>query len=71
LETPDNAEAILSGGEADLVAIARGAIGDPSWPQKLADGVDPVAFDPEMISPFATLNATAQWRAANGVTFEP
>ena len=70
LETPDNAEAILSGGEADLVAIARGAIGDPSWPQKLADGVDPIAFDPEMISPFATLDATAQWRAANGVTFE-
>jgi 2,4-dienoyl-CoA reductase-like NADH-dependent reductase (Old Yellow Enzyme family) len=69
LETPDNAEAILSGGEADLVAIARGAIGDPSWPQKLADGVDPVTFDPEMISPFATLNATAQWRAANGVMF--
>ena len=56
--------------EADLVAIARGAIGDPSWPNKLAAGEPPVAFDPEMISPFATLDATDEWRAANGVSFE-
>lgn len=69
LEAPDNAEHILMAGEADLVAIARGAIGDPSWPLKLANGEDPVAFDPAMISPFATLDATAEWRATNGVTY--
>lgn len=70
LEVPDNAEHILMAEEADLVAIARGAIGDPSWPNKLAAGDPPVAFDPEMISPFATLDATDEWRAANGVSFE-
>jgi len=70
LEVPDNAEHILMAEEADLVAIARGVIGDPSWPNKLAAGEPPVAFDPEMISPFATLDATDEWRAANGVSFE-
>lgn len=70
LDVPDNAEQILMAEEADLVAIARGAIGDPSWPRKLAAGKAPVAFDPAMISPFATLDATAAWRTANGVSFE-
>jgi 2,4-dienoyl-CoA reductase-like NADH-dependent reductase (Old Yellow Enzyme family) len=70
LEVPENAEQILETGEADLVAMARGALADPSWPHKLGRGEDPVAFDPAMISPFATLDATIAWRAENGVTFE-
>lgn len=41
-----------------LPVIACGAIGDPSWPNKLARGEVPHPFDPEMISPFATLDAT-------------
>jgi 2,4-dienoyl-CoA reductase-like NADH-dependent reductase (Old Yellow Enzyme family) len=69
LENPETAEGLLAEGEADLVAIARGAIGDPSWPQKLASGEAPVAFNPEMISPFATLDATAAWRKANDIAF--
>ncbi|MBT4906062.1 MAG: NADH:flavin oxidoreductase [Rhodospirillaceae bacterium] len=69
LEDPSSGEQLLAAGEADLVAIARGAIGDPSWPDKLAKGEAPVAFAPEMISPFATLDATDAWRTANGVTF--
>lgn len=69
LEDPATAERLLAEGEADLVAIARGAIGDPSWPDKLARGEAPVPFDPAMISPFATLDTTAAWRAANGVSF--
>lgn len=70
LEDPVRGEKLLATGEADLVAIARGAIGDPSWPRKLARGEPPVAFDPAMISPVATLDVTARWRAANGVSFE-
>ena len=69
LEDPANAEKLLADGEADLVAIARGAIGDPSWPNRLAAGETPRPFDPAMISPFATLDATAAWRAAHGVSF--
>jgi 2,4-dienoyl-CoA reductase-like NADH-dependent reductase (Old Yellow Enzyme family) len=70
LEVPENAEQILETGEADLVAMARGALADPYWPRKLACGEDPVSFDPEMISPFATLDITIAWRAENGVTFK-
>ena len=69
LEVPENAEQILDTGEADLIAMARGAIGDPSWPNKLVRGEAPVPFDPEMISPFATLDATDKWRAEHGLTF--
>ncbi len=69
LEDPTKAEQMLDEGEADLIAIARGAIGDPSWPKKLSRGEAPMPFDPEMISPFATLEATAKWRQENGVSF--
>jgi 2,4-dienoyl-CoA reductase-like NADH-dependent reductase (Old Yellow Enzyme family) len=69
LEDPATAERLLAAGEADLAALARGAIGDPSWPRRLAAGETPVPFDPGMISPVATLDATAAWRAANGVAF--
>ncbi len=68
LEDPVTAERLLADGEADLAALARGAIGDPAWPNRLAAGEDPIPFDPGMISPVATLDATAAWRAANGAT---
>lgn len=70
LEVPENAEQILKTGEANLVAIARGALADPFWPSKLARGEDPLPFDPEMISPYATLDTTIAWRAKNGYIFE-
>lgn len=33
---PEQAEAILSGGQADLIAIAREALADPNWPHHAA-----------------------------------
>lgn len=69
LEVPESAEHIIASGEADMIAIARGAIGDPHWPAKVARGEAPVPFDPGMISPFATLDQTEAWRAENGVSF--
>ncbi len=32
IDKPEDAEAILAKGEADLVALARGALEDPNWP---------------------------------------
>ncbi|SFZ82779.1 2,4-dienoyl-CoA reductase [Devosia enhydra] len=32
IDRPEDAEAILEKGEADLVALARGALDDPNWP---------------------------------------
>lgn len=38
IRTPDNAEAVLSAGEADLVSIVRGQIADPHLASKAAEG---------------------------------
>jgi 2,4-dienoyl-CoA reductase-like NADH-dependent reductase (Old Yellow Enzyme family) len=32
IDRPEDAEAILAAGEADLIALARGALDDPNWP---------------------------------------
>jgi 2,4-dienoyl-CoA reductase-like NADH-dependent reductase (Old Yellow Enzyme family) len=36
IRTPENAEAVLREGEADLVSIVRGQIADPHWARKVA-----------------------------------
>ena len=38
VRTPENAESILSAGEADLVSIVRGQIADPHLARKVAEG---------------------------------
>ena len=65
LHDPDAAGAVLERGEADFVGIAKGAIGDPALPRKIANGEAPVPFQPEMLVPLATLECTNAWRAAN------
>ncbi len=62
LQNPEAAEKLLAEGQADLAAMAKGALADPSWPRRVADGKTPIAFDPGMIQPLATLENTARWR---------
>jgi len=62
LQDPEAAEKLLADGEADLAAMAKGALADPNWPLSVADGETPIAFDPGMIQPLATLENTARWR---------
>ena len=38
MEDPDAAEVVLLEGKADLVAIGRGLLADPFWPQKVEEG---------------------------------
>ena len=38
IRTPENAESVLSAGEADMVSIVRGQIADPHWARKVAQG---------------------------------
>lgn len=38
IRTPENAEAVLREGQADLVSIVRGQIADPHWAAKVAAG---------------------------------
>ena len=65
LEDPDRALEILVRGEGDFAAVAKGAIGNPALPNKIADGETPRPFAPEMLMPIATLESTNQWMAVN------
>jgi 2,4-dienoyl-CoA reductase-like NADH-dependent reductase (Old Yellow Enzyme family) len=62
LHNPAKSEQLLTSGEADFVAIAKGALADPAWPRKIAKGETPVPFDPEMLAPYATLDNVTSWR---------
>ena len=66
LNDPLLAEALIEDGTADAAAIAKGALADPCWPAKIARGEAPVAFDPAMLRPYATLENVSQWRAGKG-----
>lgn len=66
LNDPAKAEQVLAKGEIDFVSLAKGALADQAWPRKVAGGNRPIAFDPEMISPLATLDNVAGWRRRHG-----
>jgi 2,4-dienoyl-CoA reductase-like NADH-dependent reductase (Old Yellow Enzyme family) len=65
LHDPAEAERALSQGESDFVSIAKGALADPAWPRKIAAGEEPIPFNPGMVTPLATIENTAAWKAAN------
>ncbi len=65
LNDPVEAERILSSAEADFVSVAKGALADPAWPEKIRSGLPPNPFDPGMITPLATIANTRRWRQAN------
>ncbi len=65
LQDPALAEQALVDGEGDFVAIAKGALADQTWPQKIAAGDTPVPFNPGMIMPYATLDCNETFWAEN------
>ena len=56
LQDPAVAEQALKDAEGDFVSVAKGALADPAWATKMRTGQAPIAFDPGMISPLATLD---------------
>ncbi|RKT88772.1 2,4-dienoyl-CoA reductase [Saccharopolyspora antimicrobica] len=56
MHEPARAEPLLSGGEADLVALGRGALANPDWPRLLAGGGRLREFDRAMLTPDVTLS---------------
>ncbi|WP_148863338.1 oxidoreductase [Marinobacter fonticola] len=66
LEDPARAEALLASEHVQFVSLARGALANPDWPQKIANHHDPRAFSTDMISPVATLDAQAEWEHDTG-----
>jgi 2,4-dienoyl-CoA reductase-like NADH-dependent reductase (Old Yellow Enzyme family) len=65
LHEADIGERMLASGEADFIAVAKGAIADPALPNKVAAGETPRPFRPEMLMPLATVESTALWMAEN------
>lgn len=65
LQDPNLAEAALNANEGDFIAIAKGALADQKWPEKIADGENPVPFNPGMIMPYATLDCNESFWTNN------
>lgn len=52
----DAARAIdLASTDADVIALGRGALSNPDWPQKLRGNYAIQPFEPEMLTPLADL----------------
>ena len=45
ISEPDDAERVLAEGEADLIALARGALEDPNWPLHARHVLDGAVYD--------------------------
>lgn len=68
LHDPARAAAMLESGEADMIALARGALANTDWPERVREGRAVLEFDRESLSPLADLaNADAR-RVAEAVT---
>jgi 2,4-dienoyl-CoA reductase-like NADH-dependent reductase (Old Yellow Enzyme family) len=66
LQDPALADQALADGEGDLVSIGKGALADADWATKVQNGVPPIQFHPDMITPYATLDNHEQWMATHG-----
>lgn len=62
MHEPGQARAVLDGGHADILSLARGALAGPDLPRRWADGTAGTPFDHGMITPKADLDNTARWR---------
>jgi len=71
LHEADKAEAQLATGGASLTAIARGALVNADWPQRVAEDRAQHDFDSDMLQPLATLDSQVHWEQAQTDIFEP
>jgi 2,4-dienoyl-CoA reductase-like NADH-dependent reductase (Old Yellow Enzyme family) len=64
MHDPQLAEQVISDGHADLSALARGALANPDWPQRLTEGLRPASFDHTVLHPVATIENARRWLMA-------
>ena len=63
LDDPARAAAFVADGNADVVALARGALAASDWPERVRQGLPIPAFDPATLQPIADLaNADSRRR---------
>ncbi|MET9249317.1 NADH:flavin oxidoreductase [Nonomuraea sp. NPDC003709] len=58
---------VLQDGHADVLTLGRGALANPDFPRRLAQGLPLADFDRQMLQPMATLSNARLWRPAAGV----
>ncbi|MEV4019620.1 NADH:flavin oxidoreductase [Nonomuraea angiospora] len=58
---------VLGDGHADVLTLGRGALANPDFPRRLAQGRPMADFDHQMLQPMATLSNARLWRPAAGV----
>ncbi|MCA2225298.1 oxidoreductase [Nonomuraea aurantiaca] len=58
----DQAAMLLEDGHADVLTLGRGALANPDFPRRLAQGLPMAAFDHQMLQPMATLSNAHRWR---------
>ncbi|MEV4363330.1 NADH:flavin oxidoreductase [Nonomuraea sp. NPDC004186] len=58
---------VLQDGHADVLTLGRGALANPDFPRRLAQGLPMADFDRQMLQPMATLSNARLWRPAAGV----
>ena len=68
LDDPARAEILLAEEQTDFIAIGKGALADPDWPNKVSANIVPISFNPNMIKPYATLQNTIEWRKTSAAT---
>lgn len=61
MHAPELAETVLREGHGDVVALARGALANPDWPNRLREGRSFEAINPAMITPSASIENTDSW----------
>ena len=54
----DHADTALNEGHADLLAIGKAALADPSWPSKTRNNIPAIPFHRDMLWPEATISHT-------------
>jgi 2,4-dienoyl-CoA reductase-like NADH-dependent reductase (Old Yellow Enzyme family) len=66
MHDPTQAHRVLDEGHADFLSLARGALANRDWPERVAKDQRIVEFDPEMLDPSASLSNEDEWRQASG-----
>lgn len=66
LHDPVRAAGMLARGEADVVALGRGALTHPDWPRRVAQGLPLQDFDAGLLAPIADLAHADLYRAQQG-----
>jgi 2,4-dienoyl-CoA reductase-like NADH-dependent reductase (Old Yellow Enzyme family) len=59
LHHPEHAGAILDDG-ADLIALGKGALANPNWPQRVLERRDLASFDPRLLTPLGDIKLCEQ-----------